>query len=404
MGDMIRFQSWSPVLLAAIAALAACSSSSSPTVHPADGGTVVGGDDAGADGAADGGPRTSGNPTGLWIDGLFAYPVTGLADGGAPELEDTCPDVGNSAASTPMAFDGAGNLWVQDAGDGSISVVMWSAAELAAACSSGKPARTIEVTPAGQTAFEISSMAFDAQGTLWVAMPDGAILLGLTAAQIAATGTVVPKYAITSYPTNTAAELYAPQGIAFDASGNLWVANDYSVLEYKAATLAGALAARDGGAQGPNSDAYLSTTAGEAATTNLGASGPTGTGWPTFDNVSFDKAGNLWVVGSTNTGATSASYVSEFAKAGLSALSATSTPSPMLTLSQPAAEASMGVTYLAIAFDAAGNVWLGAGTDVYRFPPAGLPSGAYDVDIANVPFLAKSLGFNPIPAGLPIQP
>jgi hypothetical protein len=65
------------------------------------------------------------------------------------------------------------------------------------------------------------------------------------------------------------------------------------------------------------------------------------------------------------------------------------------------------MNYFSIAFDGAGNMWVGLGTDLLRYPAASLAaggSGMYDVDISNVPFLTKSLAFNPLVAGLPIQP
>jgi hypothetical protein len=112
---------------------------------------------------------------------MFAYPIV-APDAGAPALDDECPSPSNGASSTPSAFDGSGDLWVQVAGDSTISVIMWSAAQLSAACSSGQPTRTVTVMPSGQTPGEISAMAFDPSGTLWLSMPDEDLIFGLSKA------------------------------------------------------------------------------------------------------------------------------------------------------------------------------------------------------------------------------
>jgi hypothetical protein len=160
-----------------------------------------------------------------------------------------------------------------------------------------------------------------------------------------------------------------------------------------------------GGVTGPSADAFLSTPGGEAATANLGGSGPTGDNWPTFDNLAFDKSGNLWVLGQSSGALDSPSYLAQIPASALASLASNATPSLTNMLTQPAAQASMGATYFSLAFDATGALWLGSDADLYRFvSEADVPNNAYDLHIANVPFLAKSLAINPIPAGLPISP
>jgi hypothetical protein len=351
---------------------------------------------------ADAGP--SGNPIGLWVDGLYAYAAAELASSGTSSPTDTCPVPRNGASTSPAVFDAAGNLWAQRAADSTISVILWTAQQLAAECSSGTPARTITIDQSGTRAAldEVTAMAFDAQATLWLSFQDDGVLLGLSSSQYQSSGTVIPAYTLQN-GTSGAAQLYAPTGMAFDAAGNMWVGNVFSVLEYKTATLALALTATGGSAIMPLPDAYLSTTASEAAAAN----GSPGTS-PTFEYLAFDAEGNLWVSGAHSSTAGYTDYIAEYAASALSTLGANTTPAPVVTLHEDSAQAANFVSFGALAFDSSGNLWLGGGTELFRYPAASLTasgSGLYDVTISNIPFLTGyALAFNPIPSGLALRP
>jgi len=386
----MKLWTWGLCGVAGLWALGCGGSSSSPTP---DGGPPDGG-------------LTSGNPIGLWVGGFYALTATELAvSGSSPSPADECSDPNSGAATTPAAFDAQGNLWLEQASDQALSIIEWTAAQLAAACSSGVPARTVTLQQGGACGdlAEISAFAFDPQGSLWLSFTDTALLLGLSADQLQSTATVTPTYCLIN-GSSYAAALSAPTGMAFDASGNLWVANIFSVLEYTPATLAGALLATGGSAIMPPPDAYLSTVASEnaAQVDNAGLSA-------NFEYVAFDAAGNLWVSGENWTGVAGSNFIAEYPAAVLTTLGASTTPTPAVTLIETEAQAAaFDVFFGPIAFDSAGNLFLGAGGQIFRYPAANLTpsgSGAYDVDISDLPFLTgTSLVFNPIPSGLPINP
>jgi hypothetical protein len=391
----------------------ACSSGSGGAAHSGDGGLVGDGGpvepDAGDDSSSGDGSNdthlTSGNPTGLWVGGLYAYALPSLANSGSPTFDDECPIPNDGASSTPAAFDGSGNLWVQQAGDSTMSIIEWSAAQLSAACSTGKPARTITLV-AQETVDQISSMAFDKHGTLWMSVTNDAVLMGVTSAQLAASGTVTPAYFV-QYGGVYARALAAPMGIAFDPAGNLWVGNVYSVLEYSPATLASSLS--DGRAASPAADAYLSTAESEvAAMDNQTTSPPLA---QMFKYPAFDRSGNLWVSGSAFGAQDNAEYVAEYAASDLANVATNQTPTPRVVLHETAEMLTNLEAFGAIVFDSSGNLWLGANADLFRYPVASLQpatggaGGPYDIALTNLAWLTgNSLAFNPIPAGLPILP
>jgi hypothetical protein len=410
------------VVLAAAGAACSSSNSGSSSQEHGDGGAGADAgtnpsDEGGAGDAetsdTDGGPITSGNPTGLWVAGLYAWSATALAKTGSPPPNDQCPIPNSGAASAPSAFDGQGNLWVQQATE-TEAILMWSPSELSAACSSGQPARTITLN-LPEPVDQIDSMAFDSHGTLWMSCVDDAVLMGVTSAQLATTGTVTPTYFM-QYGGTYAQALYAPKSLAFDATGNLWVGNVYSVLEYLPATLASAVLVDGGGVPRPTPDAYLSTAASEAAAQAGTSTSP----FPTFADVAFDTKGNLWVTGHSYGSVENGEYIAEYAASALTQLATSTTPAPVAVILEDATQTAGAADFGALAFDGAGNLWVGSNADLFRYPAASLvprdggapgdggtagEGGTYDVALTNLLVLTgKSLAFNPIPAGLPIAP
>jgi streptogramin lyase len=163
-----------------------------------------------------------------------------------------------------------------------------------------------------------TTMAFDPSGNLWVANENTSDLFELTKAQLAMPN---PVPAVTIFAESGA--LANPFGMAFDPSGNLWVvSNAWSkVYEYTKSQLASS------GAPTP------ATTISDFPVTPL--------------SDAFDASGDLWV--STDTS------VVEFSKADLT----TTDPAPTVTIS------SSGGAQLV--FDSSGDLWLVTGGGPYCF-------------------------------------
>jgi hypothetical protein len=335
--------------------------------------------------------------TGLWIDGQYLLSTAQLAQSGAVTPADSCGGIpaGNTYGGGlgPEAFDASGNLWTQHFESAGGNLTAYTPAQLAAACSAVAPGITVSFTGGA-----VSALAFDAHGTLWIATPmagTGAIF-GLSAPQIAtsSSGHVTPAYTI-----NVSA---APQALAFDTSGNLWVGTSTSIVEYTAAQLTAATTGGSGTSPAP----------GRSVTNNLGAS---------YAALAFDAKGDLWVTllaSYDSTDATdsvnftvNADSIVEYTASQLTTLSSSTTPAVLL--GESTSDGANDVQWGAIAFDASGNLWLGANLSgvagVERFPAANIVpggSGLADVTIDDPTVFegfTLSLAFNPIPAGLPIN-
>jgi sugar lactone lactonase YvrE len=153
----------------------------------------------------------------LWVSAVAAkkilrYDAAQLRATGSPAPSLTITDVD---APGPLAFDAAGNLW---AGSGN-SVVAYTAQRLAASTSAPPdivlgaqtppPVVTSHQAPAG--------LAFDAAGNLWVDYNGGA-LVRFTATERALSATITPAVQLTLDVAALA------EGVAFDEAGGLWFA------------------------------------------------------------------------------------------------------------------------------------------------------------------------------------
>jgi sugar lactone lactonase YvrE len=157
-----------------------------------------------------------------------------------------------------------------------------------------------------------------------------------------------------------AKKINAPQGVTFDNSGNLWVANSNTntLLEYSRSELAKA---------SPTPLVTISSNSSGSL------SGPGG--------LTFDHAGNLWVAN------TSVSTVVEYGK---SELTKSGAPTPKVTISDNSFNAPFGV-----AVDSSGNLWVSDNAQqgspaVYEYAKADLAKAA------PAPRLTISIPLNPI--------
>lgn len=172
----------------------------------------------------------------LWVANrangtLVRFDPAQLAAGGAPE-----PAVILSGLDVPtsIAFDAAGSLWVSDSRANTLT--KYSAAELLA---SGSPVPGVVLRAAANSLVKPSGLAFDASGNLWVANTNGESIAAFSPEQQAASGSPEPRVLL----AESSETVIHPVGLAFDAAGNLWVAGGSGTLTQFARASLGATGA-----------------------------------------------------------------------------------------------------------------------------------------------------------------
>lgn len=178
------------------------------------------------------------SPTGLAFDSkqrlwvadytgtLYRFDVEQLAIGGAQVPAVVLDVPGNPTA---IAFDGSGSLWVSD---NSLHVIgKYTPAQLEA---SGSQLPDVLLSSSDLSLVNPGGLAFDASGNLWVANIGGRTLSSFSPGQLRRSGSPAPDVVITP----TGESLTVPVGLAFDASGNLWVVGGAGALtEFSPASL-----------------------------------------------------------------------------------------------------------------------------------------------------------------------
>lgn len=294
-----------------------------------------------------------------------SYSAANLAATGSPAAT-TIISVSSGGTAEGMAFDGTGNLWISF---GSGSINRYAAASLGST-STPTPSQSIDATAYGF----VNGLAFDASGNLWAADGNSSQLLMYTPAQQNTGGALTPSVVLSA----TGSSIAHPIGIAFDSSGDLWVANDNSstVVEFTPTQLAATGSPTPAVTISANSTPSLSSP---------------------FD-IAFDAAGNLWVANAYN-----APSVVRFSP---SQLTTSGSPTPMATITS----ASAGTNPEGLALDASGALWVAdyGAKQLLRFTnPATLsgtvsPSAAVNITGLGA-FDAPLIAFSPPAANLPIQ-
>jgi sugar lactone lactonase YvrE len=279
----------------------------------------------------------------LWVanverGGILGYTAAQLASSAsaAPAVVLTTP----SGVADGVAFDNSGNLWVAEPIVS--TVVEYSAFQLA---TSGSPTPRVTLTANAASSLSLpGALAFDARGNLWIANggsmfngPGANTLVEFTASQLATSGSPTPAVTLNA----DAGSINGPAGLAFDHSGNLWLTNFSSgtVVVFAAGQLA--------------------SSGSPLPAVTLSDNGANSLNEP--ESLAFDRGGNLWVANAnTNT-------VVEFAR---SQLGTTGSPTPAVTLTNSG-------PHLALAFDGHANLWVSNGDTVLEFAPSQLmASGA----------------------------
>lgn len=168
----------------------------------------------------------------LWVSNVgngtvVRYDSAQLTRSGAPLPEVVISGFGQPAA---VAFDASGSLWVSDTR--SRTLAAYSAAQLEA---SGSPAPAIVLSANGSSLSGARGIAFDAAGNLWVANSAARTIVSFSPAQLAASGAPAPRVVLSPVEGS----LPVPVALAFDAAGSLWVMSNTGILEkFAAADLA----------------------------------------------------------------------------------------------------------------------------------------------------------------------
>lgn len=261
-----------------------------------------------------------------------------------------------------VAFDSAGTLWVASQDD---SLLLAFVPETDAGSGFTTPTVIIE-----QTSRSISGptgIAFDSDGSLWVANFASATIVRFTRAQLAQSGSPIPSVIITG--------IEHPTGLAFDATGSLWVSDILAntVSRYQRGQLL---------ASGEKAPATVLSATGASLVHPSG--------------IAFDAANNMWIA---NTGNES---VTAFRPPQRETSGA---PEPFVTLRS--SETSLGVPS-GLAFDTEGSLWIVGGSGVVtKFTLASIAGSgraepSLQISLADH-VLLWSVAFWPKPSGFPLN-
>lgn len=196
----------------------------------------------------------------MWLSALDEDTLRAfsIAQRSAPGTVQATKELQSPSLAIPeqMAFDGNGTLWVADYQNGLLG---FAAAQLAAGGVHVNPAYSLQDTSSTNPGMQ--SVAIDRDGNAWIAEALGKQVVEYTAAQLQHSGTAAPAVRITSPFRN-------PVEVTFDSHDNLWVADvDASTISMF-------------------TPAQRVTSGALVPSQSLAIPGPYG--------LAFDNSGNLW--------------------------------------------------------------------------------------------------------------
>ena len=248
-----------------------------------------------------------------------------------------------------LAFDAKGDLWV--ANESANTVVGYTPSQLLL----GLPGTSLSSGPS-ESLGSPCALVFDSAGDLWVANESADTIVEYAPSQLVG-GAPVPRVTVSSSSSGLADSLDGPSGLAFDAKGDLWVANEPAdtIVEYAPSQLVGGA---------PHPKVTISASSGPAPS-GLADSldGPSG--------LAFDAKGDLWVANET------ANTVIEYTPGQL----VTGSPVPHAIISPHAASAGLSASLSGprdLVFGASGALWVAdeEGDDLVEYAPDQLVSGS----------------------------
>ncbi|MBN1205304.1 MAG: hypothetical protein JXB05_10300 [Myxococcaceae bacterium] len=240
----------------------------------------------------------------LWVVGgttadspVLRLPASALGSSGRKTADITLtggPLEGGFPRARALAFDANGNLWVSVGFNDKI--VRYTRDQLA---TSGSPTPAVELRgldgPLG--------LAFDSAGNLWVAFSGADRVARYDASRLGASSTASPDLVIEAKtPPPVIGTLSSPLGLAFDASGNLWVNFNGTITRLTPADQAGS---------------------GSVTLTPEVQIGLSVTALP--EGLVFDESGGLWFAHSAG----------RFGRLGSSQLTSSGSKTPEIVISSP---------------------------------------------------------------------
>jgi hypothetical protein len=291
---------------------------------------------------------------------------------------------GNAGSGYGITFDPSGNMWL-GAGvtcspcSGSVTytghVYEYTPSQIASANGSAITPN-VDISVLSGAAVGVYDVKFDGQGTLWVTASSYDSLRGYSASQLTASGSPTPAHVLR--PQSVA----ITNGLAFDASGLLWVGSSSNIDE----------------TEGSGKLAVGVPVTGSASEDSIVTDGHGG-GLLAF--IAFDKNGNMWISGGQDS-------IVAFTKSQIPSGSDASPAEPNIVITLPTGIAQPQ----GMAFDNDGNLWVicaelsaSANSELLRIPAAQLAaSGKAVPDVGLIISTDAENNFFGTPRGLAFAP